>query len=238
MDLTSYIQNYLKTPSTSVATRTGGGHMAVPSRALTVPSGPSIIDGEWSEVPKQLSGPKGSLVPRGAAAAGASGGLASMANPLLAAIMGSIQGDTLNNHKGFFTSDAVKQADAAASQAAGNPQPTQAMPPVQPMDDAPQRGAPELPWWASGDMTKMFPGASQPSSPVPMPMARPPQAPQAAPAAPAAAPQEAQPDTSFFMRNAMMMRDPGTGELIDPSGAASVRGPDLISKMMKYLHNK
>lgn len=52
-----------------------------------------------------------------------------------------------------------------------------------------------------------------------------------------AAPQ-AQPDTSFFMRNAMMMRDPATGELIDPSGAAGVRGPDLISKMLAYLHSK
>jgi hypothetical protein len=61
-----------------------------------------------------------------------------------------------------------------------------------------------------------------------MPQARPAEAPQA----------QSQPDTSFFMRNAMMMRDPASGELIDPSGAASVRGPDLISKMMTYLHNK
>ncbi|MHC2284428.1 hypothetical protein ACVIJW_000298 [Bradyrhizobium barranii subsp. barranii] len=52
-----------------------------------------------------------------------------------------------------------------------------------------------------------------------------------------AAPQ-AQPDTSFFMRNALMQRDPVTGALIDPSGAASVSGPDLIQKMMAYLHNK
>lgn len=52
-----------------------------------------------------------------------------------------------------------------------------------------------------------------------------------------AAPQ-AQPDTSFFMRNALMQRDPATGELIDPSGAAGVRGPDLISKMLAYLHSK
>ncbi|WP_368508090.1 hypothetical protein [Bradyrhizobium lupini] len=40
------------------------------------------------------------------------------------------------------------------------------------------------------------------------------------------------------MRNAMMMRDPGTGQLIDPQGASQVRGPDLINKMMSYLHNK
>jgi hypothetical protein len=100
--------------------------------------------------------------------------------------------------------------------------------------------AAKLPWWASGDMTKMFPGAAPtpiapqeappsagPQAPsVPMPQVRPAEAPQA------------QPDTSFFMRNALSMRDPSTGELIDPSGASSVRGPDLISKMMTYLHNK
>lgn len=106
----------------------------------------------------------------------------------------------------------------------------------------PTPAAPQMPWWASGDMTKMFPGAAAPAAPtaiaapvvqgpaqeapVPMPQARPAEAPQA------------QPDTSFFMRNALSMRDPSTGEMIDPSGAASVRGPDLISKMMTYLHNK
>jgi hypothetical protein len=57
-------------------------------------------------------------------------------------------------------------------------------------------------------------------------------------AAPVPEAPQPQPDTSFFMRNAMMMRDPATGQFIDPSGAASVRGPDLISKMMSYLHNK
>jgi hypothetical protein len=130
--------------------------------------------------------------------------------------------------------DAYKQARLAKQ--AG-------MPPVQPLDDAPQRGVPpqpQLPWWASGDMTKMFPGATPP---VPMPQPRPPEAPQAAPhvpmpmARPAEAPQP-QPDTSFFMRNALMMQDPMGGGYIDPAGAASVRGPDLISKMMSYLHQK
>jgi hypothetical protein len=45
---------------------------------------------------------------------------------------------------------------------------------------------------------------------------------------------------SFFQRNAAMMRDPGTGAFIDPNSAAQaqVRGPDLIAKMMSYLHNK
>jgi hypothetical protein len=100
---------------------------------------------------------------------------------------------------------------------------------------------PQLPWWATGDMTKMFPGAA-PQAPQPAPAPAAPTAPEAAPvpmpqARPAEAPQ-AEPDTSFFMRNALSMRDPSTGELIDPSGASSVRGPDLISKMMTYLHNK
>jgi hypothetical protein len=40
------------------------------------------------------------------------------------------------------------------------------------------------------------------------------------------------------MRNSLMMKDPMGGGYIDPAGAASVRGPDLISKMMGYLNNK
>jgi hypothetical protein len=59
-----------------------------------------------------------------------------------------------------------------------------------------------------------------------MPQARPAEAPQALP------------DTGFFMRNALQMQDPNGGGYIDPTGAASVRGPDLIAKMMSYLHNK
>ncbi|MFI4971143.1 MAG: hypothetical protein ACHP7H_00570 [Hyphomicrobiales bacterium] len=63
---------------------------------------------------------------------------------------------------------------------------------------------------------------------VPMPQARPAQAPPAPP------------DMSFWQRNAAMMRDPATGAFIDPTSAAQaqVRGPDLINKMLAYLHNK
>jgi hypothetical protein len=91
------------------------------------------------------------------------------------------------------------------------------------------------PWWANGQMFNGpgFPSApaSQASSPTqpastPMPQARPAEAP---------APQE---DTGFFMRNALMQQDPMGGGFIDPMGAKSVRGPDLIAKMMQYLHNK
>jgi hypothetical protein len=56
-------------------------------------------------------------------------------------------------------------------------------------------------------------------------------------ARPAEAPQAPQ-DTGFFMRNALMQQDPMGGGFIDPTGAASVTGPDLISKMMGYLHKK
>lgn len=55
---------------------------------------------------------------------------------------------------------------------------------------------------------------------------------------PAEAPQS-EPDMSFWQRNAAMMRDPSSGDFIDPTTAAkAVRGPDLINKMMSYLHNK
>lgn len=78
------------------------------------------------------------------------------------------------------------------------------------------------------------------TAPAPAPQAAPPQqiaSPPMPQARPAGAPQ-AQPDTGFFMRNALMMQDPNGGGYIDPQGAASVRGPDLIKKMTAYLHNK
>lgn len=46
----------------------------------------------------------------------------------------------------------------------------------------------------------------------------------------------------FFQHNAQAMRDPSTGGFIDPAGSAQaqsqVRGPDLINKMMGYLHGQ
>lgn len=130
------------------------------------------------------------------------------------------------------------QKQAAAQGSLGTP-----MPPVQAMDDAPQRGVTpaQLPWWVNGQSPAPSQGFPQ-ARPQQTPVAQTP-APQSAPvvpvpqARPASAPQ-AQPDTSFFMRNAMMMRDPSSGQLIDPQGASQVRGPDLINKMMSYLHNK
>jgi hypothetical protein len=97
-------------------------------------------------------------------------------------------------------------------------QPTQPMPPVQGLD---------------------LPGAPH----VPMPMARPqmPVAPQAQAAVPMPAPRPASAPSGgmgFFQRNAAMMRDPSSGDFIDPGAAAqaNVSGPDLIQKFMNYLH--
>ena len=91
-------------------------------------------------------------------------------------------------------------------------------------------------------------GQMLPQSPTPGASAAPPSAPAAQPSVPLPMPRpaeapQAQPDMSFFQRNAAMMRDPSTGDFIDPSGAAQAQtqlanGPTLISKMMTYLHNK
>lgn len=111
-------------------------------------------------------------------------------------------------------------------------------------------GAPAVPQQAALQPTQPMPpvqGLDLPRGPgVPMPQPRPQMAaapsvpmPQARPAVPDDTPQPApQPDTSFFMRNALMMKDPSSGAYIDPMGAQSVRGPDLISKMLNVLHNK
>jgi hypothetical protein len=58
-------------------------------------------------------------------------------------------------------------------------------------------------------------------------------------ARPASAPQAQEP-MSFFQRNAAMMRDPSTGDCIDPAAAqrADATGPDLVQKFMNYFHSK
>lgn len=85
---------------------------------------------------------------------------------------------------------------------------------------APAPAAPAVP------MPAPRPQSFAPMPSAPMPMARPADAPQA------------QPDTGFFMRNALMQQDPITGGFLDPSAVSKVSGPDLISKMMAYLHKK
>jgi len=146
--------------------------------------------------------------------------------PAMWAIQGAMQPDIL---------------PAKAPQTSPQILPTQPMPPVQGLD------LPATP-------TASAPQAAPQAPSVPMPMPRPASAPQApapsinpngsisgavGPTSVGGAPlQPQQPDTSFFMRNALMMHDPSTGQLIDPQGASTVRGPDLINKMLTYLHNK
>lgn len=81
---------------------------------------------------------------------------------------------------------------------------------------------------------------------VPLPMARPPQAPQAPQqAAPQPAPQAAGGPSGggwggFFANNTAMMRDPVSGDFIDPKAAAMAQanttGPELVQKFMNMLH--
>lgn len=66
---------------------------------------------------------------------------------------------------------------------------------------------------------------------VPMPQPRPDDAPQASP------------QMGFFQRNSAMMRDPSSGQFIDPANADIAQsqqpsGPDVIAKLMSYFHNK
>jgi hypothetical protein len=78
-----------------------------------------------------------------------------------------------------------------------------------PMPDPAQQIAARFPQTMAQAPAAQAPAPAVPTA-VPMPMARPASAPQA----------QAQAPMSFFQRNAAMMRDPATGELIDPSGAA------------------
>lgn len=111
---------------------------------------------------------------------------------------------------------------------------------------------PQMPWWASGDMTKMFPGSAPAAAPQPPSMAQrfAAEHPKTSamlgigqPAAPAA-PDQSQPpppshDMGFFARNTAMMTDPMGGGFIDPTAAqAAASGPSLIDKMLAHLHNK
>jgi hypothetical protein len=149
--------------------------------------------------------------------------------PWMAPMYGAAQGDVLNNHPVAGTTPPASPTPPQAPQQASfgqgaGPVPFlnnpfgQVLPPQQPAPSPPPAAAPN----------PVAPAVSQaPSVPTPMPR------PDAAPQAP--------PDMSFFQRNTAMMRDPVTGAFIDPTAAAQaqqVTGPNLIDKMMTYLHNK
>jgi hypothetical protein len=70
---------------------------------------------------------------------------------------------------------------------------------------------------------------------VPMPQSRPQMAaaapvPMSAPR-PAEAPQASSPFADFFARNTAMMKDPTTGQFVDPSAAASHGGSGILNGM-------
>lgn len=189
-----------------------------------------IIDGEAvRSIPVGggglLDGIKGA-VSRGVSTAG--GSLAGMANPLMAAIMGSVQGDVLNNHKprmygpsgpaipgGQVTGSPLPPVAGMGPPSppiSGPQSPTPAAPPTYPGVDAMAGHAgptyPQVDPMAAHAAPMPQPRPQMAQAPMPMPQPRPPQAPQA--------PQE----MGFFQRNTAMMRDPVTGMFIDPSAAA------------------
>jgi hypothetical protein len=45
---------------------------------------------------------------------------------------------------------------------------------------------------------------------------------------------------SFLQRNSAMMRDPSTGQFIDPTAGsqAQASGPDVINKLLDMFHKK
>jgi hypothetical protein len=151
-------------------------------------------------------------------------------SPATAAMNGAVQPDILNNHVPKMIPQVPPQAPMApgvsppiSGQPAPTPaiQPTQPMPPVQGLD---MPMAPQVPM-----PQPRPPQAPQAQAQVPMPMARPEGAPSGQP-------------MGFFQRNTAMMRDPATGDFIDPMAAqqaqADITGPALVQKFMNYLHKE
>jgi hypothetical protein len=138
-----------------------------------------------------------------------------------------ISGDNSGDPKYSAGASPLDRLKAAFSQFGNPTEPVMADNQPSPLDTAQWPAGPEggpspldNAQWPFGPM-----GAAE-ASVAPLPRSRPAEAPQA--------PE----DTGFFRRNAMMMQDPMGGGFIDPTGAASVSGPDLISKMMGYLNRK
>lgn len=143
---------------------------------------------------------------------------------------------TLNNHKPTMVPPQAPSPSPAAPSAPAAPMANPANWGVSP---GAMSAAPGSSWVDSTKPpTNLMPPAPA-AAPAPAPQA--PQAPPMPQAPQAQAPAPQQPDMGFFARNAAMMRDPGTGQFIDPAGAAqaqATRGPDLINKMMALLHDK
>jgi hypothetical protein len=257
MDLISYLMNYLQNPSTAVAARPNGG-VSVPGRGLVPLSGPPILDGEWSELPRALSGPKGALV-KGASSAlastGASAGMDAMLGPMGALIAaGDGRPDNSLSDMQALTQElakarAAKHAAAAATMPQGAPPQQPPMPSVPISMDYPTMpgataasasGAGAIPWWANAS------GMDHSSNPMPQPR------PQQAPPAPPQAGQQGSPGP---IPGAMGPTSMGGAPLVNPngsipgaSGPTSVggaplsppqsNGSGLIAQMLQLLQQK
>lgn len=258
-------------PSTGRAVQSGGTAMvpytgnpvAHPSTAMSR-AHPPWWGGEWSEVPKALSGPKGAIAQRAAttladimprAAAGTLAGATGW--PML--MLGAGDGRPDNSASDI---DALAQAYKADRTNAnyqvqrrfGAMQPSSPMTPNQQVADRFGGMQPPTQPTPNDQVANRFGGmqppeqalAYAPPAPnrgnmtVPVPRARPQHQVGYSPAD--AAPQAQQPQMSWFQRNAAMMHDPVTGGFIDPQGAAVAQGQldqgSIIKKMIGYLHQK
>lgn len=186
--------------------------------------------------------------------------------PGMYALQGAAQGDILNNHK---IGGGAPQPPAAPPPAAPAPNPANwgiaGFPSAAPASSSWADSVTKAPLPQGALSAPQASPPTQSAAPPPpqagpalAPQAPPQQAPQinpngsiagaAGPTSVGGAPLVAQnaptpqPDMSFFQRNAAMMRDPMTGQFIDPTNAAQaqsqIRGPDLINKMLALLHDK
>lgn len=148
--------------------------------------------------------------------------------PMGAMVQANMQGDVLNNHKVAVAPQGPAAAPAPSVPALGG---LGLFPPTSPQSPNWLRDAQMTPTNAPAP-------APAPAAPAPAPQAATVPMPAARPAAAPAAPDP----MSWFQRNAALMTDPAGGGFIDPQAAAranaQVRGPDLIAKMMNYLHDK
>ena len=286
MDLVPYMMKMLQSGGTSLVpsgrdlVRTYGQFSEVPP-GLSGPAQPRIgyiHNGEVQPPPREVAskptpryGPiiDGEVV-RSAGAAGArglAGSLAPLANPLLAAIMGSIQGDVLNNHQPRMYGPSAPAHPVGQVNA-------EPLPPVPAGDTFADRFSaapgPTANQYVAQNFMHMAPPAPQPPqapAPLRIPVTggtydysgnsaklsdmaaghayRPERSPAVTPMPqprPAEAPQSQPQDMGFFARNTAMMSDPVTGQFIDPAAAARAQAQmgqgSIIKKMLSYLHDK
>lgn len=107
-------------------------------------------------------------------------------------------------------------------------QPTQPMPPVQGLD-LPMAPHVPLPVARPPQATPAPAASAVPNGTIPLPAPRPQSAPSGQP-------------MGFFAGNTAMMRDPISGDFIDPVAAqnaqANISGPALVQKFMNLLHKE